>query len=806
MTTFAQVAAMQGRTLMVLMDVSFDKFATVTYRWATHAGVVNGNRYDKRILAVGTLKRGFGQDHLPTASTLSVQLSNVDFVCDWMVQQATVETQVLQARFKLYVGLSDDTANTYQSTIITQQLGIFVSMTFPKANASQVQLSLADDSLGQLTDVLLAPSLKDWITDAATTKVNSLFVDASLDRYEPYLIDPNVPTPLQFGKSPYNAAVVCTGPADGTVLADYDFDLTNWPAGQRKFLWPILVLATRSTAGVTDDDVGNLRGTFRNDVVSPLEARGRSIIIPQTFLRSDGVTTRIWKAYKTQTITINGFDWKLLWLAFNADAYDSWFPTQSQQIGLSGNFTGTTPVLWNWTGLGGTNHDSDEFAPMMQAFEGFEVGGSPGSGVYDGAGGLGTNGSACDIIRDFVEYYSQMGAGAWDATRFARADLVTNITVRGSVSAIPSMTSKAQITSTVSPYGVGVLRQALADLAATADLDVFLTMAGQVAVVHQGADFETATTNFPVFNESRIDAVEIRMPGQGDRWAPYNRVYIPKDGGQIGPYDNAAAVLAWGKIFPRTLAAKWWYGINNAPPPTAPPGGNVNNAVWSWRSLEAKARPIISFTTDLGILTLDLGDYFLLPWTRGGANALYPSTLWRLESASIILSGPNAGSVQVEAVWMQDLRTEYPYLLDDETLLVRAANGGATLTVTTGSTTVVRSAGSFITAGLVAGDVILMRDSSEAAAAFARNRQIKVVSITDATHAVVADSVFGAAGAHVIAAADWTMQRSFLTYPTVGTDPGNYPSGSLMYGKVSRLAAGVGQFSDGSLGNKLLDG
>jgi hypothetical protein len=211
---------------------------------------------------------------------------------------------------------------------------------------------------------------------------------------------------------------------------------------------------------------------------------------------------------------------------------------------------------------------------------------------------------------------------------------------------------------------------------------------------------------------------------------------------------------------------------------------------------------MISFTTDLSILAIDLGDYFTLAWTRGGMNSAYASTLWKLETATI---HPSNGSVTCTAVWMDDLVTSQPFLFDNETLIVRSAPAfGQTLTVTDGSANVDRSAGSFITDGVAAGDILRMRDTSEAAKTFFRNRDIFVASVTSATRIVVSgDLDFGTAGAHVLADTDWKIVRGATTYHTAVSDPANYPSGGAMYGKAGDA---TGRFSDASTSNLLKDG
>lgn len=791
--TFGELARLPGRGKMWLLDISFDNFATVAYRWATHEGDVNGHHYEQRLSGVGNIKRGFGMNHLPAATTVPIVINNVDFAADWMVERTTVASQLLRARFRLQCGLTTDDAVTYQATVVTQQIGEFVPFNRPIRDAKSIQLSLTDDALGGLSDCLIAPSVKDWCNDGGTTTTNSLFTNVIWPKDLDVGIDYNSPVPIQLGRWPYEGL-----PIPASFDSPVDFDLTNWPAGERHHLYPIVILATRSTASLTTEDVTSLRVVYQDKLEETFAAfQGIALPVPETFVSHSYVTTRrIWKSYKTQTITKDGYDWKLLWLAFNVSAYDDWF-TQTQQHG-TGAILPSAPLIKAWSGLaaGGLLEDL-----KIQAFSGVLVAGSPGSGVVDGSAD--PTGIAVNVLKDMVESYSSLGVGAVDGPRFARAGLgATHITVRGAITgaSAPGNGNGSAQSARVSPYGVGALRQAISDLTSTADIDIFMTMQGKVGFVVQSADFQSATDDFPVFYEEEINNVTDKTPNVGDRWAPYNRVYVMTEsnsaGGRgLGPYDNTAAITEWGEVLAKTLPSKWWLEVQGGKAFTQP-----TPYVWSNRNLESVIRPILTFTSDLSYLSLELGDYFLLPWTRGGQNAAYALTLWRLEAINIAPTG----EVSVTAVWMENLRTDHPYLLDNEALVVRAAVGFAdSLTVTTGSTTISRSSGSFITDAVAAGDIIRIRDTSEALTGFTRNVDVRVVSVTDATHVVVNYSAFGTAGAHVVAAADWEIYRGATTYPDAVSDAANYPSGGLMYGKVSSVA---GVFSDSSPGNKLLDG
>lgn len=802
MTTFAQHADLDGRLLWWGMEVSFDDFVTIDYRWSTlSASVDTGGgaaQFEERLAAIGNIQRGFGNDHLPVASTVSMVVENVDSGADWLVNRTTVASQVMRARFRLYCGLADPET----PTIMTQVVGTFTCLDFPTRRAGKVQLTLADESLGKLNDFLVPPSFKDWYEDAGTTTSNSCFGGVLFD--PKVLADWKLPAPLQFGMSPYYGCVPLATWVQPRTPVDFGVS-DGFTAGHRNFIFPVMVCATRDTASaVAAGDVVQLQGVYRNDVLTDdlyqFSQKG-PLSIPSTF--NDGTTTcRIWKAYKTQTITKDGYDWKLLWIAFDALQFIRYMDG-NRPLALGG---GTPQVNLPSS----PDYPPAQYVPYyatpgvgvvdtyFAAFDSFTVYiGGPGSQVT-GNSDINRQGNAVDIMQDLLEQYSSLGSVS--STHFDEARLVTRIRVGGSVRpGLDRAKAELQQNTKASPYGIGTLRRTIADLAATADLDVFVTKAGAGAVVAQGATFSTQTTTPASIDEERTGGVEDHIPSQGERWEPYNRVFVSSAGGLVGPFDDADAITEWGQIRPRVLGSKWWWKLNEYGPDNL---GTVDTDVWGLRNLEAKVRPAISFVTDIFALTLELGDYFTLSWTRGGTSAVYSAARWRLESMNII---PKSGAIECTAVWMDDLATEQPFLLDNESLLLRvAASGGRTCTVTDGSDIVTFSSGNLVSDGVVAGDIIRLRDATEGATGFTRNRDLKIKTVDSATQVTLSpamDTDFGTAGAHAVAA--WSIIASYLTYPSAGTDPANYPSGSAPYGKVASTS---GQFSNTDAANKLLDG
>ncbi len=820
MTVFADLLPLDARDLWWGLEVSLDNFATIAYRWATHSGDVEGAFFQARLLDVGNIQRGFGTDYLPVASTVDLTLDNTDFAADFLCDHATVETTTFRARFRLKVGLSTTAANDYQSTILTQKLGNFVCLDFPRRQDGKVFLSLADDSLGQLADLIVPPTLNDWLDafEASAGGANmGPFGNVTWPNSPKPIGDSMEPSSIQFGNTtgaePYSGKPAFTF---GVTRTPGDFDAAFFGSGRRPFIYPILVLATRDSAAITAGDVVTLTGTFRQDVIRAPQLRGGTITIPSTFNYQYVGSTPLWKAYKTDTISLvaedgNSYDWKLLWIAMDMGAYALFIdgfryvnqganPPSNTTIPIAPEF----PTQFQGAIQGSLpSPDPQACNGMFAAFAYFGIVGAPGSqitGISEDA----RIGDPIDILQDLVESYSVMGAGAADTARFARARQSAHVLIRGSIAPDGSgrQTSGQQLTRATTAYGIGTLRKTIAEIAGTADVDVFVTMEGKVGVITQGGSYDVLEALYvgshPTIDESRIDGVQDGTPSQGERWSPYNRVFVlAGDGQQLGPFDSPDAIASWGRIIAKVIPGKWWQSLQEDPDWVL---SSVSFA-WGKRNLEAKVRPIIKFTTDVAVLAIELGDYFLMSWTRGGNNSAYASALWRLEAVNI---QPAKGSVDVTAVWMGDIQTVQPFLLDNESLVIRTAPaGGHGLVVTTGSTTVSSPFSDFVADGVAPGDILLLRDTGETYSSFDRNRQIKVVSVTDATHLVVADSVFGSAGAHSLTSAMWSIVRSYLTYPTVGSDPANYPAGAAMYGKVSDSTF---KFSDATNANQLLDG
>jgi hypothetical protein len=202
-------------------------------------------------------------------------------------------------------------------------------------------------------------------------------------------------------------------------------------------------------------------------------------------------------------------------------------------------------------------------------------------------------------------------------------------------------------------------------------------------------------------------------------------------------------------------------------------------------------RSRVKFITDMRGLRLELGDCFRLTWGRGLQPKLLDRTVFYCEALRFL---PDTLAVEVTGIWRADADTAPRYILDDETLQVRALTGS--VTVTPGSPTVTFSglSATLATAGVSPGDILVLRDASLGEEDFRRFRCLRVVSSDGINTITVADSLdFGPAGPYTFT--QWQIRAGALsTPPALAT---NYPRGWQLFGKMSDLAVN-GTFSDGA--------
>lgn len=814
-----------------LLDVSFDDFETVSYRWSSASVRIDGNDYDGRIASMSPIERGFGRDHLPAATTTKITIDNSDFGADWMLDVTTVATQLLRARFKLSVYLYDSRAYTTAADELSgaqQTIGYFTCLDQPQLQASTIDIALSDDSLGRLAEPLATPTVRDW-KDAAVSAIADPSLNPLRANEPSPAMDWDNPLPLVFGMGEVNVQV----PAY-LAVADYAEwkGLYNAQDIYRRGLvvpvkFPIVVCAAKANNAAHvphDGEITRLYGTYRPDVAQKPQMAGLTVEIPRSFttqvpkinLTDPEMRTvmEIWKPRRSAEFTKNGRQWQVVWIEFNVDAYAIWFHQNfDDQVGPTAG-QGSAGI-YNVAGV----HNSLPIAPgtsdqksrgnIMGGFASFTCNGTPLSMVttlVDPDGRTVTSWRLVDIIHDVIAYYSKASSTDIDEAAFTRARRARNSVAGGGIiqpaRPRPRFGSEPQGWRSPNPRNgiMGVLRAALGDMCSSADVDLFMTKEGLYSLSANAFDFTAATETRTSITESRLERVRVRIPSEGERWAPYNRVFLVGPGGdQLGPYDNQDGIDEWGVVLPITLQANW----NLAP--WGEGAGQVAADVWFYRKLESQVRPVIAFLADREHLALELGQNIEFTWSRGGNSAFYGDTVFRVESQRI---DPATLAVELGAVWVNDITTASPYLLDDETLLVRvASSAGRTVSVTDGNTTATFNIGDLGTDGVEAGDILELKDASQADNVFTRYRRLRIASVdSDKEVTVVApdddpDLDFDAPGGATVTT--WTIYRGATTYHDSVSDPSNYPSDGDMYGKASNTSD---VYSDASAANQLLDG
>lgn len=826
MATFDELLTADATGVVWLLEVSFNDFATVSYRWATASHREGGFDYDGRITSITPITRSFGRGHLPAASTTRLRLDNSDFGVDWLIERATVATQLLQARFRLTACAYQSNTDTASSgiTTATQTIGVFCCLDQPEMLDTAVDLTLADDSVGRLAEPLTTPTVRDWKDNPATLQSDRPVNPFNNNGPQPAM-DWDVPLPLVFGMGetgvnvPAYAAVAqyagATGPifTEDAMFGGGDFDGGEFPT----VLFPIIVCATKANTSSKTNEITKLYGTYRADVEGKPAFRGVTIDIPRRVVLSErnNFEVEIWTPRRSPVITKSGREWQIVWIDFNVDMFAAWFHrnwdeqrlTESggQVPNLSGSFNGipVVPATAVSSPTISSICDMTNRGDVMAAFESFTCDGSPLS-VVTTASASGRVGPALELVNhiyDLVAYYSKATAADIDTASFNRA-AKARTTVFGAGIIQPARPRPLKVQNKngwLSPNPrdgvVGILRTALGEMCASCDVDFFMTKEGLYALSTNVFDYDAVTEERVSIDEARSSRVRVRIPSAGERWAPYNRVFVNGPGGSYGPYDNQDAIDEWGNIQPITIEGKW-----NARLFAENAAAGASGA-WEYRTLESVVRPAIRFTADRELLALELGDYFEFTYTRGGLNTVFDAEIFRLESMRI---SPTTLGVELEGIWADDLSTDNPFLLDDEDFVELVASaGGRTATVTDSSTTVTFSSGDLVSDGVEAGDILELLDATQADDVFTRYRRLRVNFVFSPTSLIVTDSDLDFDAGAPTAVATWRILKGATTYPTSGDDPVNYPSGSAMYGKACDADF---EFSDDTTANKLMDG
>jgi hypothetical protein len=748
-STFADLATRgAGVGVAYLLEGSTDLFVTTPYAYSTHDGLFGATTpYDQRIATVGDLQRGFGTDGVLAASTVSVELANIDGALDFLIMTPAI---VFRLRWVLKVVLYDTAA---PSDFAMKTLGTFVNLDHPKRSGSSIQLQLADDAFGQAAELAIPPTFGEALAGAV----------------DPTTTEP--PVPIALGGADIPAVLAPFGLTDTTVN--------------------LVLCATTDTAAVVQSEVEYL--TISGPGIPDGFSISREMLLPDRDPPYGTLSYPLFGVAKTASLVKDGRTWRVLYVELYSENLKRWLYAR---FGIpSATQTVTAPTATATTTVETTLEDfNSSYLPLCS----FVASGPKFSSRTFTTNGLSTTVRAPDIAYDLLRYYSRgLDAAQVDAASFATVTAAAPMyffKAHYYFSGFRQFATEARFdggvfgrTGRSSAYvsSVGVLRNAISELCQCGLFDVVTSWEGVFTafVLANGFALQTGTPT-PV-DETLCSGISDRIPSNGERWAPYNRIVFASNGRTV---DNLTAIADWGVVLTRNLNdsvvdietgfSGTDFGIGTF--------GGIGN-------LESVVRPMLSFEYPLDALTWELGEFISFTWSRGASGlGAWSSAVFRIEALTL---HPSRCTVSVQAVWIQDLVNTRPYLLDDETLLVRSkgalAGAGAWDSgfgwFTFGGTI------NLLTMGVQVGDILVLRDSTEAADSFLRNACFRI----DTVAAGYCEILPVMTSTVSVANADWSIVRGATTYPTVVSDPTNYPSGGSMYGKLSE----AGTFSDASPAN-----
>ena len=787
-----------GRGRAIRVDASSDGFATITYRWGDVAGLLDGtNMYSARVLELGQVDRGFGQDRIAAAATTSLRLDNADGAIDAICGKDGLALAA-SLRFRVYVVLYEPGATFSPQAKL---LGEFSLSGWPKRTNTAIDLSLADDFIGRLGPGLQLPTFVDWQGVGTTT--NNPIKNSLVGL--PETVSPYAPIQLAFGE-------------DWVLAHPHIIPVGTNAEGETYFETVIVPLyVTTDTSAVSQSLITRVRCEMylypenldAPDGIVGLVELDRSVIV-------NTVTYTAWTVEKSPTITKDGRSYQIVYLVVRTDLGQVGVvrlaanASSNDTSGASNaDFIARREQLRKYAYSGGYDPPSVNIAGeyyKMQASRVIRwyVQGVPLSQRTNAPVLLPVT-HAVDVVTDLVSVYSDATVDSTSAARVKAG--IPNARAAGTVNAWNQQANSANIYQP--PMS---LRQVLTNLAQSSDMDVFIDWDGNVAFSSDVYDFTTATQGDSLLAFREEDLIDIRewVPSDGERGAAFNRVYL--EGGKTNPADGP---LGAGGQDEKGIPLQGPWDITDATIPVTtriievglqqgwrPYRQQLEDPI-HWRNIDPVSRPRISFRTHLGALRLELGDYFKVTWTRGTEiGGPYTSTVFQCESISYAAADD---TVEVEAVWRDDSATERQYLLDDETLLVRSKGALSGQAMFDGSETVEFGGTiNLTTMGVVAGDVLVLRSSAEAADSFTFNAAYRITDVpTTTTVTLIGPSGLPALSGADVPNAEWSIVRGATTYPTAISDPTNYPSGGEMYGKMTDAS---GDYSDTTQGNRLING
>jgi hypothetical protein len=787
-----------GRGRAIRIDGSLDKFSTIAYRWGNVAGELDGtNMYSNRVMSVAPVRRGLGQNRVAGGGTCELVLANADGALDALAGQSSMSTQA-KLRLRIYAVLWTPGASPISFT--SKLLGEFSLTGWVKRNNETLTLPLGDDVMGAVAQQAALPNFVDWQgvgTTANNPIKNAMGLPNALSEYSPIQ--------LAFGED-WVLALPHVIPWNATDAAYVGYSI-------------VPVCCTTDTGAGSDYEVTNLRIQFvrYNGSTDFLE-------VPSTY--SDSGTQTLWRTERSPTITKDGKSFKIIYLVVSNAGLERILSTIYDVVvgpnggGNSGiddalaslRLTGGYPVsAVDWAG--------PEYKRRVSRVLAWYVKGVPLSARTQTTSPIQ---HPVDVLTDLVNYYSNNTSITVNTTERERVRVATaSAACAGVVQPWQSGPKKGDPVFQQPPS----LRQTITALCQSSDIDCFIDWSGQfsfaadfwdITISNSGSATWTpdggstssgngvTTAYYPtVIPETWLSSLEETLPSDGERWAPYNRLWLT--GGKAnpaeqqdppfqGPYDfgadDQAAVALADRVIEATLEQGW-----------RPYRQQIQDPRF-WRSLNVTSRPVVRFRTHIGGLLLELGQYFALSWTRGPTLAgPYSGTIFQCEA---ITYAPGDDTVEVTAVWRDDVMTERQYILDDETLLVRSL-GPATTATAHGTDAVDIGGVSDLTSETdwVAGDILVLRDTTQAADVFTRNGTWRITAVGDVYVLVALNGEGNYPASGVVAAGQWSVVRGATTYPTAVSDPTNYPLGGDRYGKVTDTS---GEYSNAEAGNRLISG
>lgn len=784
MSTFAALCALPSPGMAILVDVSTDRFATslsissVTQRWSTVPGFFNipsNNYFNGGISSVGRLQRSLSTDGTPASGTVSLVLDNTDGAFDWLTEPASVEAYVLKARFRVYVAVFDP-ANPTDNQV--QLAGTYIPLDNPERDESRVYLELADDLLGDAAELSLTPSLSSWLNSGSTTSGNTPWAASSgtLAAGVSFVHNPTQPLPLAFGGGWH--------PMIRAVSGDLRYH-------------PHVICCTTDTTPTASEPDSFLAG-IRSENYGALPSNSALYFLDRSPF----------------SITVDGKAWRIWLVQFDTVGMlnSSWVMNDL----LEGEFGGPGS---NGTAVGFRKAFTDAFFSKVGRLscQAFPLSAHTYDTLASGTpSGVTPNILCVNVARDLLQEYCQgsviVDVPSFDETAAHNPASRASVYV-GSIGQIGTRQGETTVQAES-----GQMRSLLRGLCQAGGFDLTALQAGQIRALTNNATYEAyvgaAALSALNLDETRVvaDSLRVRTPSQGQRWAPYNRVFLevgPASGylvpGRHGPFDHGDAtqgnIAGWGRIYTRVIDATLADISAGYGDVFESLGKTGFGLITGQFPLESKVRPVISFRYGLEVLELDLGDYFILSLTRGGQTTLldtYEDVMWKTESLNLL---PETGQVEVTAVWAGDVLSDIPFLLDTESAITRTTSADCGDGDTASDDTFTLAAAgppNFTSTGVEAGDILVLQDSSEAADAFVRNRGIRIVSVDSSTLLRLAEVV--AAGVTVTT---WKILRGYTTYPVTG-DPG-YPDGGRMFGKAADATVD-GVFSNSDAANRMLGG